>query len=160
VTEATLPTFQAMRLLLRSRAFRPVLGEWARRIETGDASGFASWFMEILCDRSHRLSEACRRFSVLMRTGSWREVKEAIPKRLKGARSFRRPAAGRFYGVFRKSVASRIDRHWRDFAGGGRAGPRPGSVDARKPAGPKLRPIEELIRKICKDDHTKGILVR
>jgi hypothetical protein len=25
---------------------------------------------------------------------------------------------------------------------------------------PKLRPIEELIRKICKDDHTKGIIVR
>ena len=31
----------------------------------------------------------------------------------------------------------------------------------RKKAGkkPKLRPIQELIRKICKDDHTKGIIV-
>lgn len=25
---------------------------------------------------------------------------------------------------------------------------------------PKLRPIQELIKKICRNDHTKGIIVR
>lgn len=25
---------------------------------------------------------------------------------------------------------------------------------------PKLRPIEELVRRICRNDHTKGIIVR
>ncbi len=30
-------------------------------------------------------------------------------------------------------------------------------VHAQKP---KLRPIEELVRRICRNDHTKGIIVR
>ena len=148
-----------MKLLLGSRAFRPILREWARRLATGGGgAGFSAWFMPILSDRSHRLNEACCRFAPLMRMHSWPEVKKAIPKRVRGARAFERPGAARFYETFRSSVVSRIDRYWREFAGG--AVRSPGAVPRDPVKKPRLRPIEELIRKICKDDHTKGILVR
>ncbi len=103
---------------MRSGDFRPILKEWMRQLGDGSGSKFASWFMGILVDRNHRLSEACLRFARLMREYSWLEVHGAIPGRLRGKRVFERPDAGRFYGIFRRAVVSRIDRYWREFSKG------------------------------------------
>jgi hypothetical protein len=107
-----------VKLLLRSGDFRQVLREWVRQIENGSGSEFASWFMKILSDRSHRLNEACCRFAPFMRTYSWSEVRSGMPKGLRTRGTFDRPNAERFYMTFKKSLVSRIDRYWKEFSQG------------------------------------------
>jgi len=107
-----------MKLLLGSGDFRQVLREWVRQIQNGSGLEFASWFMEILSDRSHRLNAACCRFAPLMRKHSWPEVRKRMPKGLHTRGAFDCLGAERFYMKFRKSVVSRIDRYWKEFAKG------------------------------------------
>lgn len=107
-----------MKLLLRSGDFRPILREWIRQLGNGSGSEFASWYMKILADRSHRLGEACRRFVPLMRSNSWPEIYIRMPRGLHTKGAFDRPDAERFYVRFRRSVISRIDRYWLEFSKG------------------------------------------
>lgn len=84
----------------------------------GNGTGFASWFLGILRDRNHCLSEGCLRFTSLMRGYSWARIRTVMPRGLHTKGAFDRPEAGRFYDSFRKAVVSRIDRDWREFSKG------------------------------------------